>query len=72
VTLGLAVSVGGMCAPLLGLLADRYGMGLVIAILLGMLATAAAQTYALPPVGRHKPERSLDGLDELLPVTADR
>jgi MFS transporter, FSR family, fosmidomycin resistance protein len=72
VTLGLAVSVGGMCAPLLGLLADRYGMGLVIAILLGLLATAAAQTYALPPVGRHKPERSLDGLDELLPVTADR
>jgi MFS transporter, FSR family, fosmidomycin resistance protein len=72
VTLGLAVSVGGMCAPLLGLLADRYGMGLVIAILLGLLATAAAQTYALPPVGRHKPGRSLDGLDELLPVTADR
>ena len=51
VTLGLAVSVGGMCAPLLGLLADRNGMGIVIAILLGLLAMAAAQTYALPPVG---------------------
>jgi MFS family permease len=61
-----------MCAPLLGLLADRYGMGLVIAILLGMLAMAAAQTYALPPVGRRKPDQALDDLGDLLPVTADR
>jgi FSR family fosmidomycin resistance protein-like MFS transporter len=72
VTLGLAVSVGGMCAPLLGRIADRYGMGLVVAILLAMLAMAAAQTYALPPVGRHKPDPARDDLDELLPVTADR
>jgi FSR family fosmidomycin resistance protein-like MFS transporter len=72
VTLGLAVSVGGMCAPLLGRLGDRYGLGVVVAILLGLLAMAAAQTYALPPVGRHKPDRALDDLDELLPVTADR
>jgi FSR family fosmidomycin resistance protein-like MFS transporter len=72
VTLGLAVSVGGMCAPLLGRLGDQYGMGLVVAILLGMLALAAAQTFALPPVGRYKPDRTLDGLDELLPATADR
>ena len=54
VTLGLAVSVGGMCAPLLGRLGDRYGMGLVVAILLGMLVLAAAQTFALPPVGRRQ------------------
>jgi FSR family fosmidomycin resistance protein-like MFS transporter len=72
VTLGLAVSVGGMCAPLLGRLGDAYGMNLVVAILLGLLLMAAAQTYALPPVGRHKPDRALDDLDELLPVTADR
>jgi FSR family fosmidomycin resistance protein-like MFS transporter len=72
VTLGLAVSVGGMCAPLLGRLGDRYGMGIVVMILLGLLVMAAAQTYALPPVGRHKPDRALDDLDELLPVTADR
>ncbi len=71
-TLGLAVSVGGMCAPLLGLLADRHGMRPVIAILLVLLATAAAQTFALPPVGRRKPARSPGGIDELLPVTADR
>ena len=72
VTLGLAVSVGGMCAPLLGRLGDRYGMGLVVAILLGMLVLAAAQTFALPPVGRYKPAKAPDDLDELLPVTADR
>ncbi len=72
VTLGLAVSVGGMCAPLLGRLGDAYGMNLVVAILLALLVMAAAQTYALPPVGRHKPDRTLDDLDELLPVTADR
>jgi FSR family fosmidomycin resistance protein-like MFS transporter len=72
VTLGLAVSVGGMCAPLLGRLGDRYGMGVVLTILLGLLAIAAAQTLALPPIGRHRPEKALDDLDELLPVTADR
>jgi MFS transporter, FSR family, fosmidomycin resistance protein len=71
-TLGLAVSVGGMCAPLLGRLADRHGMGVVVTILLGLLAMAAAQTYALPPVGRHQPSRALDDLDELVPATADR
>ena len=47
-------------------------MGLVVAILLGMLVLAAVQTFALPPVGRHKPAKALDDLDELLPVTADR
>jgi len=72
VTLGLAVSVGGMCAPLLGRLGDRYGLGIVVAILLTLLAMAAAQTYALPPVGRREPARALDDLDELLPITADR
>jgi hypothetical protein len=41
-------------------------------ILLSLLVVAAAQTFALPPVGRYKPEKTLDDLDELLPVTADR
>jgi FSR family fosmidomycin resistance protein-like MFS transporter len=72
VTLGLAVSVGGMCAPLLGRLADRHGMEVVVTILLGLLAMAAAQTYALPPVGHRKPARALDDPDELVPATADR
>jgi FSR family fosmidomycin resistance protein-like MFS transporter len=72
VTLGLAVSVGGMCAPLLGRLGDRRGMGVVLTVLLGLLAMTAAQSYALPPVGRRKTEKARDDLDELLPVTVDR
>jgi FSR family fosmidomycin resistance protein-like MFS transporter len=52
VTLGLAVSVGGMCAPLLGRLGEQYGMDRLFAILLGVLALAAVQTFRLPPVGR--------------------
>ncbi|MGP0070104.1 MAG: MFS transporter [Isosphaeraceae bacterium] len=77
VTLGLAVSVGGMCAPLLGRLGDGYGMGRVFAVLLGVLAFAAVQTFTLPPVGRRdrpeaeaKPEAVLE-LDARS-LTADR
>jgi MFS transporter, FSR family, fosmidomycin resistance protein len=50
VTLGLAVSVGGMCAPLLGRLADWQGLGFVFGLLLAMLLVATAQAFALPPV----------------------
>ncbi len=54
VTLGLAVSVGGMCAPLLGLLGDRHGLINVLFVLLALLVAATAQTFALPPAGRRK------------------
>ncbi len=53
VTLGLAVSVGGMCAPLLGRLGDRHGLGSVVFLLLALMIVAACQTLALPPAGRH-------------------
>ena len=52
-TLGLAVSVGGMCAPLLGRLADRHGLLSVVVLLLGVMTVAACQTLALPRPGRH-------------------
>ena len=52
VTLGLAVSVGGMCAPLLGRLGDRYGLDNVVFLLLALMIVAACQTFALPPAGR--------------------
>jgi FSR family fosmidomycin resistance protein-like MFS transporter len=52
VTLGLAVSVGGMSAPLLGLWAERQGFRVVFAALWGMLLLATAQAFVLPPVGR--------------------
>jgi len=51
VTLGLAVSVGGMCAPLLGRLGDRQGLGSVLLLLLLLLVVATGQTFALPPAG---------------------
>lgn len=50
VTLGLAVSVGGMTAPLLGVLADHHGLGVVIVVLWCVLIVAAALALALPPV----------------------
>ena len=68
-TLGLAVSIGGMSTPLLGRLADRHGMVVVVTVLLALLAIAAAQTFALPPAGRRRAAPARDGL---VPVTADR
>ena len=54
VTLGLAVSVGGMAAPLLGRLGDSYGLQTVLAVLLGVLLLATGQAFALPPVGSRR------------------
>jgi MFS transporter, FSR family, fosmidomycin resistance protein len=50
VTLGLAVSVGGTVAPLLGRLADRHGISIVLVTLLGVLVLSVVQALALPPV----------------------
>ena len=50
VTLGLAVSVGGMTAPLLGMLADRHGIGVVMVVLWFVLIVAGLQALALPAV----------------------
>ncbi len=48
VTLGLAVSVGGMAAPLLGRLADWYGLGVVFVVLLAIILLALILSLALP------------------------
>jgi FSR family fosmidomycin resistance protein-like MFS transporter len=58
VTLGLAVSVGGMLAPLLGRLGDNYGLHTVLAVLLGLLFLATGQAFALPPVGGRRVHES--------------
>ena len=71
-TLGLAVSVGGMCAPLLGHLADRRGMGVVVMVLLALLTMAARRRTPCPPSAAINRPGGVDDLDELLPVTADR
>ncbi|HMF36136.1 MAG TPA: hypothetical protein VKF17_05830, partial [Isosphaeraceae bacterium] len=53
VTLGLAVSVGGMAAPLLGRLADWQGLGVVFLALLVVVLLAMILSFALPStVGR--------------------
>jgi FSR family fosmidomycin resistance protein-like MFS transporter len=51
VTLGLAVSVGGMAAPLLGRLADWQGLDVVFQALLVVVLLALILTFALPPTG---------------------
>ena len=48
VTLGLAVSVGGMATPVLGRLADRQGVGMVFVALLGVQLLALGLAFALP------------------------
>jgi FSR family fosmidomycin resistance protein-like MFS transporter len=50
VTLGLAVSVGGMAAPLLGRLADTRGLAVVFVVLIAVMLIASALSFALPPV----------------------
>ncbi len=51
VTLGLAVSIGGMVAPLLGRLADWQGLGVVFLVLLVVVLLAMTLSLALPSTG---------------------
>nr|WP_320146585.1 MFS transporter [uncultured Anaeromusa sp.] len=48
ITLGLAVSVGGIAAPGLGWLADQYGLGFSFTILTILPVIAALASYSLP------------------------
>jgi FSR family fosmidomycin resistance protein-like MFS transporter len=65
VTLGLAVSVGGMCAPLLGRLADRRGLAGVVLLLLAVMIAATFQTLFLPAPGRHDRARNEPAMTEV-------
>jgi MFS transporter, FSR family, fosmidomycin resistance protein len=61
VTLGLAVSVGGMAAPLLGRLADWQGLGVMFLALLVVVLVAMILSFALPStVSRIDSRRSTD------------
>ncbi|EGO65048.1 MFS transporter [Acetonema longum] len=48
VTLGLAVSVGGVTAPLVGWFADHYGLSLALQLLTGLSVIAAVMAFTLP------------------------
>ncbi len=64
VTLGLAVSIGGMVAPLLGRLADLQGLGVVFLVLLVVVLLAMTLSLALPSTGgRADVLRSANALD---------
>jgi MFS transporter, FSR family, fosmidomycin resistance protein len=69
VTLGLAVSVGGMCAPVLGRLADWKGLGYVLVLLLAVLMVASFQAFLLPPV---RSSETSEVEFSIAPATADQ
>jgi MFS transporter, FSR family, fosmidomycin resistance protein len=47
VTLGLAISIGGLAAPLFGFLADSYGLAVALAVLAGLPALSVALSARL-------------------------
>jgi FSR family fosmidomycin resistance protein-like MFS transporter len=55
-TLVLAISVGGMVAPALGLLADRHGVAAVLLILETLLVTAVVLGCTLPEAPSRSPQ----------------
>jgi FSR family fosmidomycin resistance protein-like MFS transporter len=48
VTLGLAISLGGAGAPVLGALADRFGVQAALQAIVGLLVLAALSSFGLP------------------------
>ncbi len=52
VTLGLAVSIGGLTTPLLGWVADQYGLSLVLTIIACVPLVAAAAAFTLTEPGQ--------------------
>lgn len=47
ITLGLALSVGGMLSPLLGMLSDSHGLRTTLSVVLGVLILATAMAFQL-------------------------
>jgi FSR family fosmidomycin resistance protein-like MFS transporter len=64
VTLGLGVSVGGMVAPLLGMVADSYSVEAVLLVLEAILVIAVVLSLTLPPAHRPLPGVPSDTEDE--------
>jgi FSR family fosmidomycin resistance protein-like MFS transporter len=57
-TLGLAVTLGGVAAPVFGAIGDRYGMIAVFATVAGMALLSGALSLALPQVRPGNPSRA--------------
>jgi FSR family fosmidomycin resistance protein-like MFS transporter len=68
VTLGLAVSAGGMAAPALGWVADQLQMGVVLIVIEAILLAAALQAFLLPrPSRRVLAEEVLEQSEPMVP-----
>jgi MFS transporter, FSR family, fosmidomycin resistance protein len=57
VTLGLAVSAGGLAAPLFGLLADAYGLPIALGTVVAFPAAACALTFGIGDPRLPRPDR---------------
>jgi FSR family fosmidomycin resistance protein-like MFS transporter len=49
VTLGLSIGLGGVGAPLLGLVADQWGLNTTLYVLAALPLGGLALTFTLPP-----------------------
>ena len=54
VTLGLAVSMGGIFAPILGAVADNFGLLTTIYVIAGISILPLAFSFTLPPVSKQR------------------
>ncbi|HKR98596.1 MAG TPA: MFS transporter [Candidatus Dormibacteraeota bacterium] len=54
VTLGLSIGLGGVGAPLLGLVADRWGLNITLYVLAILPLGGLALTFTLPPARRRR------------------
>jgi FSR family fosmidomycin resistance protein-like MFS transporter len=54
ITLGLAISVGGLTSPLFGMLSDAYGLSATFLALLGVLCTATCIAFRLKDRALHQ------------------
>lgn len=50
ITLGLAVSVGGILCPVLGMIGDMYGLKIVLAVIAAIAGIALFFSYLLPEI----------------------
>jgi len=58
ITLGLAVSVGGIFAPILGWIADKYGLLSAMDVIVYLPILAAVMSFTLPSPGSGAPEKA--------------
>jgi MFS transporter, FSR family, fosmidomycin resistance protein len=56
VTLGLAIGLGGVGAPLMGLVADQWGLNTTLYVLAVLPLGGLALTFTLPPARRRQPD----------------